>query len=83
MVHRSLLPRKSTVEVNKQEVADQANPFLSEFNATLTQMIEVLGDHYPDELLLLETLSSGRLGEFRELAEAFPQDVAIYEDMGS
>lgn len=75
-IHRSLSPRNV---VKRAEVCniDKAVPgYLRDMNSTLSQMVEVLQDHYSNEYYMLELLSAGRVGEFRELAIAFPDDVA-------
>jgi AAA+ ATPase superfamily predicted ATPase len=81
-VHRSLLPRPRVVHVTRDDLVSQTERFLSEFNANLTQMIEVLNDHYPQEFQLLEVLSAGRLGEFREWAITLPQEMAHLRGYG-
>lgn len=75
-VHRATTPRLAPISVTDELIATQVDPFLLEMSSSLSQMIEVLDDYYPDEFMLLETLATGRIGEFRELAHAFPNDVA-------
>jgi serine/threonine-protein kinase len=75
-MHRSKSPRDAEVSVSESDVVRRIPDFIAEMNSTLGQMVDVLGEYYKSEYHLLETLASGRLGEFRELAEAFPNDVA-------
>lgn len=82
VVHRALLPRSEQVTVAAADVQDATESFFSEFNPNLSQMVEVLADYYPDEFFLLETLARGRIGEFRDLAAQFPEDVAHLRGYG-
>lgn len=75
-IHKHYQPRKGIVGVDIFTIRETVPTFLNEMNSTFSQMIEVLQDHYGDEFTILDTLASGRMGEFRELAEAFPSDVA-------
>ena len=82
VVHRSLGRRTERVRVTEESVTRTIRRFLLEFNPNLSQMVEVLRDYYPDEFFLLERLATGRVGEFRELAQAFPEDVAHLHGYG-
>ena len=73
-IHKALLPRLNVRSVTKEVVEGNLQAFMGQVNSTLSQMIEVLNDNYPNEFYLLETLALGRIGEFRELAMAFPND---------
>jgi hypothetical protein len=75
-IHRSLLPRTTTTKVNAATIEKHVAEVLVEINSTLSQVVEVLEGTYSNEQYLLELLASGRAGEFRDMAEAFPDDIA-------
>lgn len=82
VVQRNLSPRQGRVQVSSENLFDALPRFLIEFNPNLSQMVDVLRDYYEDEFFLLETLAVGRIGDFREMAEAFPEDVAHLHGYG-
>lgn len=55
---------------------------LDDVSAFLGQMTEVLRDQYPDEFALLEMLATGRVGEFRDFAQALPKEVSHLRGYG-
>jgi hypothetical protein len=75
-LHRALSPRSQTTPVSEDVVTASVRPSLEELSSTLSQMVEVLESQYSNEYFLLQHLAAGRIAEFRELAEAFPDDVA-------
>lgn len=75
-IHRSLQPRTTELTVEDQNIVEIIPKFMSEISSTLSQMVEVLEDEYSNEYDLLNLLATGRVGEFQELAAAFPEDVA-------
>ncbi|WP_405820569.1 protein kinase [Streptomyces sp. NBC_00838] len=56
--------------------------FLVERSSLLSQIVAVLEDQYDNEYYLLQLLAKGELGEFRELAAAFPEDTAHLNGYG-
>lgn len=45
-------------------------------------MVDVLSKYYENEFLILETLAKGRISEFREYAELFPNDISHLKGYG-
>ncbi len=76
LIHRHQLPRNGVVTIEAPLVKGLVNNFILERGSSLSQIIAVLEEQYPNEMFLLETLASGRVGEFRELSSAFPTDTA-------
>ncbi|MFG3134226.1 phosphotransferase [Streptomyces tendae] len=70
--------RRVTLELVRELVP----PFLVERSSLLSQIVAVLEDQYPSEYYLLQFLAKGELGEFRELAAAFPEDTAHLNGYG-
>lgn len=74
-VHQLTAPRNATVDVKVSDVDSLVDTFISRVGSSLSQMVEVLDDNYPDELMLLKTLASGRIVEFNQYALAFSSEV--------
>ncbi|MBN8225900.1 serine/threonine protein kinase [Corallococcus macrosporus] len=81
-VHKALLPRIESRKVTPEIVSAQLEAFIADVNSTLSQMIEVLADQYHSEYYLFETLAIGNIGEFQELSQAFPDDIAHLRGYG-
>ncbi|MEM8484033.1 MAG: protein kinase [Bacteroidota bacterium] len=75
IIHRSLLPRNTEIVITPETVKNLIQELLIELNSDLSQMIDVLADYYSDEFYILETFALGKVGEFRELVDVFPNDV--------
>ena len=76
LVHRRLLPRTEVTSIDAALVQGLVNYFIIERGSSLSQIVAVLEEQYPDEMYLLKTLASGRVGDFWELSSAFPTDTA-------
>ncbi len=75
-VHKDLLPRSDQIEVIPEMVTKLIDRYMVDMNSTFSQLVEIFDDQYTDEFVILETLASGRIAEFRELIEAFPDEVS-------
>ena len=75
-MHRARTARDSEQIINEADLNRIVPEYVGSISSSLSQMVEVLGEHYRDELHLLETLAAGKIGEFTELAREFPDDVA-------
>lgn len=74
-IHRLLTPRRHSVRVSRQHVTETLEAVMLEANSTLTQMIEVLEEDYPDEYSLLSQLADGQVSEFRIYASILPDAI--------
>ena len=74
IIHNAKLPRNAKVKVEIEDVIDEAPNFMRKVNPQLSQMLDVISDYYQNEYTLLEMLATGRIGEFREFARAFPEE---------
>jgi serine/threonine-protein kinase len=82
LVHKSAPTRQTRKSVRLIDVNSAANRFLVDRASLLSQLVAVLQEEYPDEFHLLELLAGGQIGEFREYAEAFPEDTAHLNGYG-
>lgn len=62
--------------ITASTVQKSIDVFFAEKSSLLSQIVTVLQEQYKDEYWLLELLATGRIGEFREYAQAFPSDVS-------
>lgn len=74
-IHKILTPRRHSMKVSLEHVTVVLETVMLEANSTLTQMIEVLEEDYPDEYSLLSKLADGQVSEFRILASILPDGV--------
>lgn len=82
LVHRSLPHRHTRASVRLVDVNRATDKFLVERASLLSQLVAVLEEQYPDEYHLMQLLTGGKIGEFREFAEAFPADTAHLQGYG-
>lgn len=75
-IHNAKLLRNSKVVVTVDDVVGEAQNFMRKVNPHLSQMLDVISDYYKDEYTLLELLATGRIGEFKEFALAFPDETS-------
>jgi len=82
MVHQELTPRKERKVVDGELVRAIAPDFIRARDSDFSQMTDVLREEYEDEHYLLELAARGKVGEFREWAQASPKDVAHLRGYG-
>lgn len=76
LVNRATPNRESTHEVELEQVQQAVKDMHTARASLLSQLVAVIEEQYQDEYYLLELLSDGRIGEFREFAKAFASDTA-------
>jgi hypothetical protein len=76
MMHKRFLPRSQVVSPSVEDAREIAQEFLVQQVPLLAQIVAILEDQYKDEFEILKTLTLGRVYEFQELAQAFPDDTA-------
>ncbi|WP_078509940.1 serine/threonine-protein kinase [Streptomyces sp. Tu 6176] len=76
LVHTSRPDWEAEAVVTRENVSAAIDRFLVEKSSLLSQIVAVLQEQYPDEYYLLEMLTHGKIGEFREFANQFPSDTA-------
>ncbi len=81
-VRKSFPPSQVERKVTQSMVRELVPTFLVERSSLLSQIVAVLEDQYANEYFLLQLLAKGNVGEFRELALAFPEDTAHLNGYG-
>jgi serine/threonine-protein kinase len=82
LVHRSSPARQTRTSVRLVDVNSAIEKFLVDRATLLSQLVAVLEEEYSDEYHLMQLLTSGQIGEFREFAAAFPADTAHLQGYG-
>jgi serine/threonine-protein kinase len=81
-LHRADPQRRTEVAIGLERVNAAVEGFLASRSSTFSQMIEVLRDHYPNEIEMLDELAAGNVNLFRTMASHFPEDVTHLQGYG-
>ncbi|MBW4461820.1 MAG: protein kinase [Nodosilinea sp. WJT8-NPBG4] len=81
-IHNARSNKGQGKRVLSGDVSKEAANFLKLVESQVSQMVDVLSQYYENEFILLETLAQGKIGEFKELAELFPNDISHLEGYG-
>ena len=82
VLHNSREHKDRTKVVKDIDISTTANQFLRKVEPQISQMINVLSKYYESEFSLLQTLAQGKISEFKEYAEVFPDDISHLKGYG-
>ena len=82
VLHTSREHKDRTKVVKDTDISINANQFLSKVEPQISQMVNVLSKYYENEFFLLQTLAEGKVSEFKEYADAFPDDISHLKGYG-